>query len=37
MQKVTVTDKDHHSWEMWGPDMTGKQYKMMEANYTRTK
>ena len=37
MQKVTVTDKDHHNWEMWGPDMTGKQYKMMEANYTRTK
>ena len=36
-QKVTVTDNDHHSWEMWGPDMTGKQYKMMEATYTRKK
>jgi hypothetical protein len=36
-QKVTLTDNDHHSWEMWGPDMTGKVYKMMEASYTRAK
>jgi len=36
-QKVTVVDNDHHNWEMWGPDMTGKNYKMMEASYTRSK
>src|SRR5262245_41184694 len=36
-QKVTVIDNDHHNWEMWGPDMTGKNYKMMEASYTRKK
>ena len=36
-EKVTVTDNDHHTFEMWGPDMTGKQYKMMEATYTRAK
>jgi len=36
-EKITVTDNDHHTFEMWGPDMTGKDYKMMEASYTRTK
>ena len=36
-QKVTVIDNDHHNWEMWGPDMAGKTYKMMEASYTRAK
>jgi hypothetical protein len=36
-EKITVTDNDHHSFEMWGPDPTGKNYKMMEATYTRTK
>jgi hypothetical protein len=36
-EKVTVIDNDHHNFEMWGPDMTGKTYKMMEATYTRTK
>src|SRR5262249_37089016 len=36
-QKVTIVDNDHHNWEMWGPDMTGKTYKMMEASYTRAK
>ncbi|HJW95802.1 MAG TPA: DUF1579 domain-containing protein [Thermoanaerobaculia bacterium] len=36
-QRVTVTDKDHHSMEMWmaGPD--GKPFKMMEIQYTRKK
>jgi hypothetical protein len=35
-EKVTITDNDHHTFEMWGPDpATGKTYKMMEATYTR--
>ena len=36
-ERVTVTDKDHHTMEMWmaGPD--GKQFKMMEIQYTRKK
>ena len=33
--KTTVTDKDHHTMEMWGPGPDGKNYKMMEINYTR--
>ena len=36
-EKVTVADNDHHMLEMWGPDPTGKNYKMMEINYTRKK
>ncbi len=35
--KVTVTDKNHHMMEMWGPAPDGTQYKMMEINYTRKK
>jgi hypothetical protein len=33
--KTTVTDKDHHTMEMWGPGPDGKNYKMMEITYTR--
>jgi len=33
--KMTVTDNDHHKFEMWGPAPDGKTYKMMEINYTR--
>lgn len=36
-EKVTVADNDHHSFEMWGPDPSGKNYKMMEVSYTRKK
>ena len=36
-EKVTVADNDHHMFEMWGPDPTGKNYKMMEVHYTRVK
>ena len=35
--KVTVADSDHHTMEMWGPDPSGKVYKMMEITYTRKK
>ena len=35
--KVTVTDKDHHTMEMWGPAPDGKMFKMMEITYTRKK
>ena len=34
-EKVTVTDNDHHTMEMWGPAPNGKNYKMMEITYTR--
>lgn len=34
-QKVTITDSDHHTFEMWGPAPDGKSYKMMEITYTR--
>ena len=33
--KVTMTDNDHHTMEMWGPGPNGKNYKMMEITYTR--
>jgi hypothetical protein len=33
--KVTVADNDHHTMEMWGPDPSGKVYKMMEITYAR--
>jgi hypothetical protein len=36
-QTVTFVDNDHHTFEMWGPDPTGKVYKMMEIQYTRRK
>jgi hypothetical protein len=36
-QVVSVVDNDHHVFEMWGPDPTGKVYKMMEIHYTRKK
>lgn len=36
-QTVTFIDNDHHLFEMWGPDPTGKQYKVMEIHYTRKK
>jgi hypothetical protein len=35
--KVTVADNDHHTMEMWGPDPSGKVYKMMEITYARKK
>ena len=36
-ERVTVTDNDHHMMEMWGPDPSGKNYKMMEITYARKK
>ena len=33
--KMTVTDNDHETFEMWGPAPDGKMYKMMEITYTR--
>ncbi len=36
-EKVTVVNKDKHIMEMWGPDRSGKQYRMMEITYTRKK
>jgi len=36
-QRLTVTDKDHHSMEMWMPGPDGKPFKMMEIQYTRKK
>ena len=35
--KVTFADNDHHMMEMWGPDPSGKVYKMMEITYVRKK
>jgi hypothetical protein len=35
--KVTVTDNDHHTMEMWGPGPDGKAFKMMEISYARKK
>jgi len=35
--KLTVADNDHHMLEMWGPGPDGKEYKMMEIDYTRKK
>jgi hypothetical protein len=35
--RVTVTDADHHTVEMWGPAPDGKMYKMMEITYSRKK
>jgi hypothetical protein len=33
--RMTVTDKNHHTMEMYGPGPDGKQYKMMEIVYSR--
>jgi hypothetical protein len=35
--KMTFSDNDHHMMEMWGPDPSGKVYKMMEITYIRKK
>ncbi|HSP16603.1 MAG TPA: DUF1579 domain-containing protein [Thermoanaerobaculia bacterium] len=35
--KVTVTDADHHTMEMWGPAPDGKTFKMMQLDYSRKK
>lgn len=37
VEKVSVADTDHATWEMWGPGMDGKNYKMMQIDYTRKK
>ena len=34
--RVTVTDRDHHTMEMYGPGPDGKVYKMMQIDYTRS-
>jgi hypothetical protein len=36
-ERITVIDKDHHNFEMWGPGPDGKNFKMMQINYTRKK
>ena len=36
-EKVTVLDKEHHMFEMWGPSPDGKMMKTMEITYTRKK
>ena len=36
-EKITVTDNDHHLFEMWGPGPDGNLFKMMEISYTRKK
>jgi len=36
-EKITITDKDHHTFEMWTPGPDGKMFKMMEITYTRKK
>ena len=36
-EKIRVIDKDNHVFEMWGPDMDGRVYKMMEIVYSRKK
>jgi len=34
---LTIVDNDHHVFEMWGPAPDGKNFKMLEINYTRKK
>jgi uncharacterized protein DUF1579 len=34
---TTIVDPDHHVFEMWGPDPSGKNVKQMEIRYTRRK
>lgn len=36
-EKITVTDNDHHLFEMYGPGPDGNVFKMMEISYTRKK
>jgi Protein of unknown function (DUF1579) len=36
-QKMSVTDADHHTLEMWGPAPDGKMFKMMQIDYSRKK
>lgn len=36
-QKVEIADNDHHRFEMWGPAPDGKNFKMLEIEYTRRK
>lgn len=36
-EKLTITDADHQTLEMWGPGPDGKVVKMMEIEYTRKK
>lgn len=36
-EKVTVVDKDHHTFEMWSPGPDGKMFKVMEIKYARKK
>ena len=34
-ERITITDKDHHNFEMWAPGPDGKMVKMMEIAYSR--
>jgi hypothetical protein len=34
---TTIVSPDHHQFEMWGPDPTGKMVKQMEIHYRRKK
>ena len=36
-EKVTITDADHHTMEMWAAGPDGKMFKNMEITYTRRK
>ncbi len=36
-EKITITDADHHTMEMWSPGPDGKMFKMMEIAYSRKK
>jgi hypothetical protein len=36
-EKITMTDTDHQTFEMWGAGPDGKTYKMMEITYSRKK
>ena len=36
-EKITVSDNDHHTMEMWGPGPDGKMFKMLEITYSRKK
>jgi hypothetical protein len=36
-EKITIADADHHTLELWGKTPDGKNFKMMEIQYTRKK
>lgn len=36
-QKITITDDDHHTLEVWMSGIDGKRFKTTEINYTRKK